>query len=350
MDVVTILCVGGAIALVMGLLVWRKRSRKNVAPKPPAAPAPSILTDDERASLRQIIDERKNGVPAPIYPTTTPTEHQPQTVINVPAIDPHKESKTTKIRNMAIALMIIGAVGIFLLFAILALFVLLDAGVPGAMIIYIAGFYLFLLIAVLAIIVFVYYRIKLGPVWVYKDCVNVPGKALMLLWRKTGVVSLEAARYVAETFETDRVNKSQDPLAFFKNDVAPGILGRAGIGVFFDAANVMANPEFVAACGELRKLGYDNIELAKKDWEAKKLKITIPLFHEVNFMDLYDFVKGRPAITKAYCDTKVNEARAERDMTFMEKNKTLMALGFMGMFLMIGFGMAWAMTHGFSFS
>lgn len=262
------------------------------------------------------------------------------TVINVPPVEQRSFFSPMNVAKPIIALTLIGATGIAVICAIIELFVLMGGGLIGAVMIYIAGFYIFLATTVLAIILFMYYRIRLKPVWIYKDAVGKTGKALMLLWRKTGVVSLELARYVAETFEREaNPVKGEDPLAFFKTDSAPGVMGQAGIGVFFDAANVMANPEFVLACAELRRQGYRDIEQAKRDWLDGKLKVNVPLFMEVDFTSLYHFITGRPAIIKAYCDTKVNEARAERDQKFYQ-NPQVMMLGFLMIMGVIALGLA----------
>lgn len=321
----------------------------------------STLTEEEHVFLRNIIQERggsaSTGVVKPRLAGLMPTPQAPQ----APAVEdrgkpaaiaskgtqitvaPVKEKKK-KPDLMAVLKPLVMISGGCLLVtvvvvAILGLFTLLAAGVMGAVIIYIAGFYLFLLAAVILALVFVYYRIRMAPVWNYNKCVNHPGKALMLLMRKTGVASMEVARYVAETFEKDaNIWKHEDPLAFFKTDNSPSILGRAGFGVFYDAANIMANPEFVLACQELKRQGYTNIEDAKDAYITKKLTVNVPLFAEVDFGALYDFVKGRPAITKAYCDTKVNEARAERDQKFYE-NPQLMGIGFLIIMVIIGLGL-----------
>ena len=321
----------------------------------------STLTEEEHVFLRNIIQERGGSasagvgkprlsglMPGPQAPQIPAVEDRGKPMVSTPkgtqiTVAPVKEEKK-KPQMMAILKPLVIILGIsFLLMvvvaAILGLFTLLAAGVMGAVIIYVAGFYFFLAVGVLMTIVYVYTRIKMAPVWNYNKCVNHPGKALMLLMRKTGVASMEVARYVAETFEKDaNIWKHEDPLAFFKTDNSPSILGRAGFGVFYDAANVMANPEFVLACQELKRQGYTNIEDAKTEYIAKKLTVNIPLFAEVDFGALYDFVKGRPSITKAYCDTKVNEARAERDQKFYE-NPQLMGIGFLIIMVIIGLGL-----------
>lgn len=314
----------------------------------------STLSQEERDLLKGILDEQRkakdpfHALNQPPQAITKEAEDGTKevtvprvTVINVPEVKPVGFFDPMKLTKTLIALLLLGGVGITVVVAVIELFVLMNAGVVGAALTYIAGFYIFLAVAVVTIIYAVYDRIRTAPVAkAYRKCINKPGKALMVLWRKTGVVSMEDARYVAETFEKDaNPAKKEDPLAFFKTDNAPAILGRAGVGVFYDAANVMANPEFALACAELKRLGYTNIEEAKKAYLDKTLRVNIPLFKEVDFGALYDFVKGRPAITKAYCDVKVNEARAERDMKITD-NPNVMMLGFLMIIGVIALGLA----------
>jgi len=316
------------------------------------------LTENEQAQLKSILAEHRKaidpfaGLSAVAEPQATVKEEAGKTDITVPKIqyinvapvEPTKKERIKKLLLPLAALLIIGFVGVVVLAETLGLLTLIAADATGAMIMYILGFYGFMAVAVLLVIIMVAYRIKLGPVWNYVKCINKPGKALMLLLRKTGVSSMEESRYVAETFEKDaKPARHEDPLAFFKTDNTPNILGRAGFGVFYDAANVMANPEFVLACQELKRQGYTHIEDAKMAWEAGNVKINIPLFAEVDFGALYDFIKGRPAISKAYCDTKVNEARAERDSKFWD-NPQIMALGFIIICACIGIGILKALN------
>jgi hypothetical protein len=310
------------------------------------------LTDEDREILRGIIAEKKKAedpfatlVNKPeVAVTAVPGEEAKPDVpkiinIIVPPVQRELEKKKKKSPIPLIAgLIAAGFVGVMIIGGLLSLMTLMAANQLGAMMMYILGFYGFMATAIILVVVMVAYRIKLGPVWNYTACINQPGKSLMLLLRKTGVASMEVARYVAETFEKDaKPARHEDPLAFFKTDKAPNILGRAGFGVFYDAANVMANPEFVLACAELKRQGYTNIDEAKQAYLAGKLTVNVPLFAEVDFGALYDFVKGRPSIAKAYCDTKVNEARAERDQKFFD-NPQIMALGFIIIMACIGIG------------
>ncbi len=220
----------------------------------------ATLTEDDRILLKTIIDEKKKAVD-PFSEKNAPAPdakagEKPEYVqINVAPI---KREKTEVKKNRAGSLLaVVGIMALagVVIISLFALYGLIMSGVAGAVIMYIAGFYMFMAVSVICVLVMVMYRIKMGPVWAYNGCINKPGKALMFLLRKTGVASMEEARYVAETFEKDaNPGRKEDPLAFFKTDSSPMILGRAGFGVFYDAANVMANPEFVCV-GLFRDVG-----------------------------------------------------------------------------------------------
>lgn len=186
----------------------------------------------------------------------------------------------------------------------------------------------------------------------YLQCRGNPKSPLLGLFQRNGRFRLTKGRYVAEMYEDP---DPQNPLAFFKSDHGGYKLGACDIEVFYDGAGAATSPDLVVAVQELRAMGYRNIEDVMAAIRTGKFRgdkfclqgsevyfrdgtISIPLIRQFDPAAVEVFSKGKPAITRAYTDTKLNIDRAGRDQKFYE-NPQIMALGFIIIAGCLGIGM-----------
>ena len=213
-----------------------------------------------------------------------------------------------------------------------------------------------IIVALVAVIAIIFTLAK--PVLLpYLKCRNKSGTVLTELFQKNRRCKLTTSKYIAEVYEQP---DDKNPLAFFKSDTEEGyVLGAASLETFYDGAGNAATPAMAVAIRELKRQGYRSIDEVvdaydkgafmkdsisvdidvkekepdpenpkKKRIVTKKQTITIPLVRQFDVANVIDYVKGKPAILKAYSDTKVNIDRQNRNQKFYE-NPQLMGLGFL---------------------
>ncbi len=215
------------------------------------------------------------------------------------------------------------------------------------------SFGLMVVVVILAIILIAGYLI-LKPVAIpYWQCRGKPKTPLLAIFQRNGRLRLTKGRYIAEMYEDpDPAN----PLAFFKSDQGGYKLGACDIEAFYDGAGAAASPDLVVAVQELRTMGYGDIDSVMADVRAGKFggdkfhlagdktiqfrdgTISIPLIRQFDPAAVEVFSRGKPAITRAYTDTKLNIDRAGRDQKFYE-NPQIMALGFLLLAGCLGIGL-----------
>lgn len=212
----------------------------------------------------------------------------------------------------------------------------------------------FALIAVVVLLVavlaagYVILKPVILPYWKCRGNANTP---MLEIFQRNGRVRLTKGKYIAEVYEDPDPNY---PLAFFKSDTGGYKLGACDLEVFYDGAGAATSPDLVVAVQELRDMGYRNINDVMADVRAGKFKgdkfvlqgeevrfrdgtISIPLIKQFDPAKVEVFSKGKPAITKAYSDTKLNIERANLQGKFYE-NPQIMGIAFVIIAACIGIG------------
>ena len=293
------------------------------------------ISDETEAALRRILDELHKPKPQPAL-----VQEKPQ----APPEPPRQPVKRYRAKDAG-KKVIMGIAGLafggFIILALFGLAMLMMSNAANIILYYIIGVYAEAAVIVFLVLILAMYYSWLKPVWSYKGARNQSGKAWMILIHKSGEITTEVSKYISEVFETEK-NPKRDPLAFFKNDRVNTHLGPATVGVFYDGVGVSGNAEFALACEELRKKGYESIDAAKKDWETGKLKLTVPMFKEIDFSALLDYIYTKPATLRAYTDTKVNLDRLNREQKFYE-NPQVMAFALFLVCACFGIGILKAM-------
>lgn len=186
----------------------------------------------------------------------------------------------------------------------------------------------------------------------YLKCRGKAKKPLMAIFQRNGRVRLVPGKYIAEMYEDP---DPQNPLAFFKSDTGGYKLGACDTELFYDGAVAATSPDLVVAVQELRSMGYRNIDDLMRAVRAGAFKgdqftlkgetvcfdngtISIPLIRQFDPSQVEIFSKGKPAITKAYSDTKLNIDRRARQEKFYE-NPQIMAMGFILLMGCLGIGL-----------
>ena len=208
-------------------------------------------------------------------------------------------------------------------------------------------------VAVLLVVALAAGYIILKPVIIpYLKCRGKAKTPLLGIFQRNGRVRLTPGKYVAEMYEDPDPNY---PLAFFKSDNGGYKLGACDLEVFYDGAASATSPDLVVAVQELRNMGYNTIDDVMRDVKAGKFEgdcfklqgeevcfrkgtISIPLIRQFDPAAVEVFSKGKPAITKAYSDTKLNIERASLQGKFYE-NPQIMGLGFIIIAGCLGIGM-----------
>jgi hypothetical protein len=208
-------------------------------------------------------------------------------------------------------------------------------------------------VAVILIVALVAGYMLTKPIIVpYLKCRNKSKTPLMAIFQRNGRVRLVPGRYVAEMYEDP---DPKNPLAFFKSDTGGYKLGGCDIEPFYDGAIAATSPDLVVAVQELRKMGYRTIDEVMAAIRAGRFKgdkfemkgetvsftdgtISIPLIRQFDPAQVDIFGKGKPAITKAYSDTKLNIDRASRNEKFYE-NPQLMGMAFILLMGCLGIGL-----------
>lgn len=217
----------------------------------------------------------------------------------------------------------------------------------GMIVIYGLGFVVLVLFAVLVVGFLILRPIALP----YLKSYNKPERPMLAIFQRSGRLNLTDGNYVAEVYET---TDKQNPLAFFKADTGGYRLGNADIELFYDGSACATSPDLVVAVEELKSRGYHNIEdvmQACRDGTFtgdvfylrgdtvcfESGTISIPLLKQFNPADVESFCRGKPSITRAYSDTKLNIDRLSRHEKFYE-NPQIMSLAFLVVCACIGIG------------
>lgn len=208
-------------------------------------------------------------------------------------------------------------------------------------------FVILILIGVLAI-----GAIILKPVALpYLKSYNKPQKPLLAIFQRNGRLNLTNGNYIAEVYES---NDKENPLAFFKSDTGGYRLGNTDIEIFYDGAASATSPEIVLAIEELQKRGYKNIDEVMEAVRNGQFSgdsfvtkngvvsfdngtISIPLIKQFDPAIVEEFSRGKPSITRAYSDTKLNIDRINRSGKFYD-NPQIMSLAFLIICACIGIG------------
>lgn len=186
----------------------------------------------------------------------------------------------------------------------------------------------------------------------YLKCRGKAKKPLMQIFQRNGRLRLVPGKYIAEMYEDP---DPQNPLAFFKSDTGGYKLGACDTELFYDGAIAATSPDLVVAVQELRSMGYRNVDDLMRAVRAGTFKgdqftlkgetvcfdngtISIPLIRQFDPSQVEIFSKGKPAITKAYSDTKLNIDRRARQEKFYE-NPQIMAMGFILLMGCLGIGL-----------
>lgn len=208
----------------------------------------------------------------------------------------------------------------------------------GTLMTFYYGLFAAVAIIVVLLVVMVLYYSWLKPVWPYLKSRNRPDRPLLMLFQKNGRVTWIPGQYRAEIYEKDDI---ENPLAFFKSDLQGYKLGQADLEVFYDGANVAVSPELAVAVYELKRMGYRNVDEVVDAVRAGTLRendLVIPLVRRFDPAVVADWVRGKPAILKAWADTKVNIDRARRDQPFYQ-NPQVMAFAFLIFVACLGVGL-----------
>ena len=208
-------------------------------------------------------------------------------------------------------------------------------------------------LVVILIVALVAGYLILKPVAIpYLKCRGKAKTPLMGIFQRNGRLRLVPGKYVAEMYEDP---DPKNPLAFFKSDTGGYKIGACDLEVFYDGAVAATSPNLVVAVQELRSMGYRNIDDLMRAVRAGAFKgdqftlkgetvcfdngtISIPLIRQFDPSQVEIFSKGKPAITKAYSDTKLNIDRRARQEKFYE-NPQIMAMGFILLMGCLGIGL-----------
>ncbi len=208
-------------------------------------------------------------------------------------------------------------------------------------------------LVVILIVALVAGYLILKPVAIpYLKCRGKAKTPLMGIFQRNGRLRLVPGKYVAEMYEDP---DPKNPLAFFKSDTGGYKIGACDLEVFYDGAVAATSPDLVVAVQELRNMGYRNIDDLMRAVRAGAFKgdqftlkgetvcfdngtISIPLIRQFDPAQVEIFSKGKPAITKAYSDTKLNIDRRARQEKFYE-NPQIMAMGFILLMGCLGIGL-----------
>jgi hypothetical protein len=208
-------------------------------------------------------------------------------------------------------------------------------------------------LVVILIVALVAGYLILKPVAIpYLKCRGKAKKPLMQIFQRNGRLRLVPGKYIAEMYEDP---DPQNPLAFFKSDTGGYKLGACDTELFYDGAVAATSPDLVVAVQELRNMGYRTIDDLMRAVRAGTFKgdqftlkgetvcfdngtISIPLIRQFDPSQVEIFSKGKPAITKAYSDTKLNIDRRARQEKFYE-NPQIMAMGFILLMGCLGIGL-----------
>ncbi len=197
----------------------------------------------------------------------------------------------------------------------------------GEVLTYVYGMFGAIGLCVVLIVLIMVFWTWLRPVWPYLKSRNSPDHPLLMLFQKNKRVQWITGNYKAEVYEKDDL---ENPLAFCKNDQDGYKLGQADTEVFYDGANIATSPELAVCVRELVKMGYKNIDEVVQAVRAGTLKqedLVIPLVSTFDPAMVVQFCTGKPAIMKAWADTKLNIDRQKRDKPFYE-NPQVMSLAF----------------------
>lgn len=184
----------------------------------------------------------------------------------------------------------------------------------------------------------------LKPVLSYLPCRNNPKQPWMWIFQKNKRVKPFSGRYFAEVYE---VEDKEDLMAFFKSDNDGYKVGAADLELFYDGVDRAVSPRMAVMVRTLRDLGYINIRDVTRALNEGQLParqedgspaIYMPLFAQFDPAVVVDFVRSKPAILKAYADTKVNMERRGHDQKFYE-NPQIMALAFIIVASCLGIGL-----------
>jgi hypothetical protein len=186
----------------------------------------------------------------------------------------------------------------------------------------------------------------------YIKCRGKAKTPLMGIFQRNGRLRLVPGKYVAEMYEDP---DPKNPLAFFKSDTGGYKIGACDLEIFYDGAVAATSPDLVVAVQEPRNMGYRTIDDLMRAVRAGTFKgdqftlkgetvcfdngtISIPLIRQFDPSQVEIFSKGKPAITKAYSDTKLNIDRRARQEKFYE-NPQIMAMGFILLMGCLGIGL-----------
>ena len=199
----------------------------------------------------------------------------------------------------------------------------------------------------LAIIIAILVGVVLAATWLkpvlsYIPSRNNPKQPWMWIFQKNKRVKPFSGRYFAEVYE---VEDKEDLIAFFKSDNDGYKIGAADLELFYDGVDRAVSPRMAVMIRTLRDLGYTNIRDVTQDIQQRTLSpaggrqppVYMPLFTQFD-PAVADFVKSKPAILKAYADTKVNMERRGQDQKFYE-NPQIMALAFVIVAGCLGIGL-----------
>lgn len=174
-----------------------------------------------------------------------------------------------------------------------------------------------------------YYDYKMEPVLAYYGS-WLKNRTLMLYMTKSGRAYLRSdAKYISGVYEIEN-QKTEELMAFSKNDKGGFKFGETSLELTYDAANMVLRPEFIVAIESLKRAGYSSIDSLQealvrgefKPYCDKELGITItstgkpekgevyvPLFKTVNPHEVLEYVLGSATIFKSFTDTKVQMER-----------------------------------------
>lgn len=201
----------------------------------------------------------------------------------------------------------------------------------------------------LAIIIAILVGVVLAATWLkpvlsYIPSRNNPKQPWMWIFQKNKRVKPFSGSYFAEVYE---VEDKEDLIAFFKSDSDGYKIGAADLEIFYDGVDRAVSPRMAVMIRTLRDLGYTNIRDVTQDINNGTLStrqadgsrpVYMPLFTQFDPAVVADFVKSKPAILKAYADTKVNMERRGQDQKFYE-NPQIMALAFVIVAGCLGIGL-----------
>jgi hypothetical protein len=181
------------------------------------------------------------------------------------------------------------------------------------------------------------------PVLSYIPCRNNPNRPWMWIFQKNKRIKPFSGHYFAEVYE---IEDKENLMAFFKADNEGYKVGSADLELFYEGIDRAVSPRMAIMVRTLRDLGYKSIRDATEALNRGLLPKTkdgapaiyMPLFTQFDPSVIEDWVKSKPAILKAYADTKVNMERHGNVQKFYE-NPQIMALAFVIIAGCLGIGL-----------